>query len=290
MLNMSPLALSLGWMLALAGIGVLVAFAAIWIAISIVIARVTRPVATRLQSALLAALPVGDSIRALRGLGFFANEAHLSDMQLVEKLYDELERRRYRHVRSETIDVVREAIGRRASRDDLPWNWIVIAGSPAGGASADATDLLLVGLGVERVWWRDRRSVYQDTQAYATTLREWAAITRGSMQVEDVTEEWDTPVDPVIVNAIINGQRTQLRHVSAADPMLDTVGLRDLINPLLASSGLQFEICAPGGDPNVVICLTPAERRNLEQERGWTFVENPVRMAESVVAMWDAFE
>ena len=68
------------------------------------------------------------------------------------------------------------------------------------------------------------------------------------------------------------GCTERFRHADGPDDFLD-LGIRRLLNRLIAGAGYACEVCDALGMPNVVLVLTPAEQGRLVRERGWSFYD-----------------
>lgn len=134
-------------------------------------------------------------------------------------------------------------------------------------------DLIVASFDRNRVWWQDRDRVYRGHDGIAATIREWSLISRGAFQPENIVASWGEDGEMIVVTYSLDGEQHSYIHVTSLDTYVDTVALRDTINPLIADSGYQIVICEVRGDPNVVLFLTEDERRRLAEERGWQFVE-----------------
>jgi hypothetical protein len=107
--------------------------------------------------------------------------------------------------------------------------------------------------------------------AYVTTLREWAAISRGAFTPEDIVEHWHSEDGPAEIRFTFRGQRHRVHHPNLRDDYLSMEVLRD-INRLVAESGYQFAVCDNLGLPNWIVSLTQEEMNRLRSERRWSFL------------------
>lgn len=136
-----------------------------------------------------------------------------------------------------------------------------------------ALDMFLLWPDQSRVWCRDLECVYPGEDAYATSLREWAAISRDQFAPEQIRETWQTDTDPVIVTFTVQGQRATFSHHSGRDDFLRLAILK-LDNCQLRDPAYRFEACDDyPGDGRFVVCLHREERAQLQQIRGWTFCD-----------------
>ena len=135
-------------------------------------------------------------------------------------------------------------------------------------ASPAALDQLLVWQDRERVWSRDLEGVYPGEEAYAVTLAELAAISRGGFAPSDVSETWASPEGPVLVRYTARGAMHEFVHQDGRNDFLD-LRLVAQINDLFGPGGTQFAVCddfLPDG--TFIVALRPEEVRPLLQ-RGW---------------------
>lgn len=211
-----------------------------------------------------------DSIRFLRQVGFFADANDLTDLELAEELAFEAEQELEAAKASHFTGMM---IGQRRGTPTttFPKNWLALSSQPF--PDSRTVDLIVASFDRTRVWWQDRDRVYRNYDGFVITLQEWARISRGAFQPEDVYESWGEDGEMIVVTFTLNDEQHTYIHLTSLDTYIDTVGLRDLINPLIAETGYQFAICEVRGDPNVVMILTEDERLRMVEERGWQFVE-----------------
>jgi hypothetical protein len=175
-----------------------------------------------------------ESVRALRSIGFFADRTG-NDTDVAEALVDEY----------------------RAS-----WG-----GDPDDDEAL--LDLDLLRFDPDRVWWEDTEAdVLPGNEAYVEAIRGWAAISRGALHPEAVSETWDSPTGPVRIRLSQHGRAHEVvaRYL---DDYLD-VGVLDGLNRVIADSPYRFRMHAAFDQTAFVIACDERERRLLE-ERGWSF-------------------
>ena len=182
---------------------------------------------------------VVESVRFLRGIGFLAGDPR-DDAALAAHLEAEQQ-----ELFGETLD------GPTPQMDRLV-------------AAEDGT----------RLWWRDTEAdVLEGNDAYVDAIREWAAISRGAFSPEAVMEMWDGPDGPVRVELLLPGEPDPVPAVlrpRVIDDWYD-LGILAQINDLLDPAGPRFAVVEPFDQTAVVLAVTAAERRLLE-ERGWRFL------------------
>jgi hypothetical protein len=176
------------------------------------------------------------ALDALRGLGFFPSRGARSAAALLQTI--------------------------QAEHGE---DWVYLC---ANLTSPAALDQLLVWQDRERVWSRDLEGVYPGEEAYAVTLAELAAISRGGFAPSAVSETWASPEGPVLVRYTARGTRHEFVHQDGRNDFLD-LRLVEQINDLLGPGGTQFAVCddfLPDG--NFIVALHPEEVKALLQ-RGW---------------------
>ncbi len=105
-------------------------------------------------------------------------------------------------------------------------------------------------------------------EAYAVTLAELAAISRGGFAPSDISETWASPEGPVLVRYTAGGASREFVHEDGRNGFLD-LRLVEQINELLGPGGTQFAVCddfLPDG--NFIVALRPEEVTALIL-RGW---------------------
>lgn len=180
------------------------------------------------------------AIRYFRGMGFFARSASEKDEKLSSMLQDMVSRQ-----------------------------WDVPFPDP-GRNDRQAADMFLLMADYDRVWFQDLECVLPGENCYASALRQWSAISRGSFMPEDLSETWRSNKGPVNVQFTLGGRRHTFTH-SGGDTM-DMAIIR-MVNGLIKSTGYGFEVCDNLGMPNFVVVLDKSEKSRLVKERGWNFVE-----------------
>jgi hypothetical protein len=131
-------------------------------------------------------------------------------------------------------------------------------------------DLYLLRWDNNRVWWHDTEAdVCIGNEVYASTLEDWADISRGVFIPEDVTETWKTSTGPIELDFTYRDKRYRI-DATYLDDWLD-LNILSEINQLIREKNYQFEVCNTGEQTGFVTVLTPAEKLQLEAERGWKF-------------------
>lgn len=145
----------------------------------------------------------------------------------------------------------------------------------AGARTPAGLDQLLLWPDERRVWCRDLEGVYPGEEAYATTLREWAGISRGLFEPQEVLERWHTPLGPVEVTWKAAGRAFRLDHPDGHDDFLHHLALMRQVNQGLRDPAYRFVACDDyPGDCRFVVVLHEREQRLL-RGRGWSFCALP---------------
>lgn len=205
-----------------------------------------------------------EPVAALRSLGFFAGFDCPDDRELAREVFRRI-----------NLDIAE--IDPFDPLPDRARNWRSVARSyqVPSWKSGSELDLLAAGEDTERVWWEDLNQIRRGSDGYARTLRRWSEISRGAFQPTNMAESWGEDGESVLVTFQLDGDEHVFIHLTSYDDQIDTAGLRNCINPLIAQSGIQFEIVELNDTPNIVLALRPEERRVLSDERGWKFAEIP---------------
>ena len=205
--------------------------------------------------------PIAMAVGSLRQLGFFADRTEVTDAALAREI-------------DSAIAQALEQRGFDAAVPGRTTGWLDMASRYSMRmVEPHEIDLLLLSEDPTRLWWKSLDQVRDGHNAYVRLLNEWAGISRGAFQPRDITESWGEDGESVIVSFDLDGAEQIFVHLTGHDTMLDTAGLRALINPLIADTGIQFEIVDVHHMPNIVIALTAEERATLENVRGWSFAE-----------------
>ena len=178
---------------------------------------------------------IGQRVAALREIGLFADRPDVSNEDVTQRVEARLD----------------ELYGGDALADD------------------PLLELVVASLDQSRVWWGDLEAdVGEVNQVYAQTLQEWAAISKGSFEPEDVRETWASESGPVSVSFTLDGEEVELKPEYLEDwidPRIITP-----INERIAGSGRQFELFQAFDQSAFLMALTDDERDALEA-RGWCF-------------------
>lgn len=134
------------------------------------------------------------------------------------------------------------------------------------------SDLTLLSLDTSRIWWKDTEAdVCSGNSVYKRTLQEWSLISRGAFLPENITEYWETEEGPIQVNF----DHENSSYVLQPEFLDDYIDLRLLsqINRLIMANGKNFEMFRPFDQTGFVVVLTGDEKKLLQRERGWQFVD-----------------
>lgn len=205
-----------------------------------------------------------EPVAALRRLEFFHSHERLSDRELARDIHRSIRRQ-----------LVTERLLHRTP--DRPPNWWAVARNVDEPhlSSRDEIDLLAAAEDLERIWWEPLEQVIPGAEGYIRALSRWAEISRGTFRPSNIRESWGNDWEPVLVTFEHGGVEHLFTHLTGYNNQLDTESLRDFLNPLIASSGIQFEIVDLHHIPNIVVALTADEREYLTRERGWSFAKFP---------------
>lgn len=135
-----------------------------------------------------------------------------------------------------------------------------------------AADQFLLMADTARVWFRDLECVYRGDEAYAGSLREWAAISRGIFTPTQIAETWRAAEGPVDVTFVFRGVQHTFVHRDGHDDFID-LEIIHMINRLLTDTPYRFEACDNLGDCRFIVVLDHHEKTRLKQERGWSFCD-----------------
>jgi hypothetical protein len=191
------------------------------------------------QAACALAFPGDESLTeraaALRDIGLFADMEGLSDQELAEELEAALS----------------EEWGERIP-DDEP-----------------LFELFVAALDRSRAWWGDLEADVADgNDVYASTLADWATISVGSFQPDQIEETWESEAGPVLVRFTLNDEDVELTPEYLED-WIDP-GIITPINERIAPTGRQFRLVKAFDQTAFLLALNHAERTALEA-RGWCF-------------------
>jgi hypothetical protein len=178
---------------------------------------------------------IGERVVALRELGLFADRPDLSNEDISQRVEARLD----------------ELYGGELLADD------------------PLLELIVASLDESRVWWGDLEADVGDgNDVYVSTLEQWAAISKGAFEPEDVRETWDAEDGPVTVTFTLDGENVELKP----EYLEDWIDPRILapINDQIADSGRRFELFQAFDQSAFVMALSDRERDALEA-RGWCF-------------------
>jgi hypothetical protein len=119
------------------------------------------------------------------------------------------------------------------------------------------------------VWWSDLEAdVGAENHVYASTLEEWAAISKGAFAPQQIQETWDSGSGPVTIRFALDGETVEL----TPEYLEDWIDPRILtpINEQIADAERQFELFQAFDQSAFLMALTAKERAALEA-RGWCF-------------------
>lgn len=177
-----------------------------------------------------------EAVRYFRNLGYFADYRALSDEALATKL-------RELHERQWGIPLDPE----------LPF-----------------FDQFLLLWDKKRFWVNTvHLNVAMDTGVYVKVLKEWAAISQGSFEPQDIKETWESPEGPIEVTFTLDGQQHSLHPEFMQTTLDDRISAE--INGFTKDSGyylVNFASLAPNA---VIFFTTKKELAKLIGQRRWDF-------------------
>jgi hypothetical protein len=188
-----------------------------------------------------------------RCLGFFADLMDRSDPDVLAEIA-----RRY--VEAEELPYTKKG--------KLPPPWEIEVERPFA-------DLRLLQYDYHRVWWEDTECVYPpEVLAYQDAVIRWGEISRGAFRPVDVRESWggtdESPEAPTVFILTETGTLT-LTPVACND-WFDLTALVPINRYLDPGPGdIRLELYEPFDQTAFVVALTPHEREELRQTRGWSF-------------------
>jgi hypothetical protein len=130
-------------------------------------------------------------------------------------------------------------------------------------------ELFVAALDRSRVWWGDLEADVGDgCDVYASVLEEWAAVSGGAFQPEQIEETWESETGPVTVRFALDEEEVEL----APEYLEDWIDPRIIspINERLATTGRQFTVVRAFDQTAFLLVLDEGERAALEA-RGWCF-------------------
>ncbi len=183
---------------------------------------------------------LAEAVSYFRAFGFFESERHQPDEAVIARV-----RAYYQH------------------------DWDDYMGTAPDRPSAD--QFLLIA-DTSRVWFGDLERVYHGAEAYAGSLREWAAISREVFTPVQIAETWHADEGPVEVTFVFGGARHTFVHRDGHDDFID-LEIIHMINGLLTDTPYRFEACDNLGDCRFIVVLDCSEKARLKQERAWSFCD-----------------
>jgi hypothetical protein len=183
-----------------------------------------------------------ETIRYFRRLGFFATFASMPDHEVLTQVQ-----------RFHGVQFFYEVLTTAKSRA--------------------ATDMIVLQADQSRTWAYDLECVYCGADAYATSLRDWTAISRGSFTPTQITETWLSEAGPVHVTFTFRGMPYTYLHADGFNDFIN-LDILKLINGLIQDTPYRFEAGDDyPGDCRFIVVLTGAEKARLQHERGWEFCD-----------------
>lgn len=132
------------------------------------------------------------------------------------------------------------------------------------------TDLRLLYSDDSRVWWGNLEAdVGMGKNVYVQALQAWSSIARDCFVIEEISENWEGPTGPFSVSFLYRDEKVRV-YPQYSGEMLD-LGILIPINRLIDHTDYQFCLYEHFNDSGFVVALTPQEKTELEENRGWKF-------------------
>lgn len=196
------------------------------------------------------------ALDAYRNLGFFAQYQGLPIAEVLKKI-DEQEREEWQSWGMKTEYVP------GAWQNDIPQR-----GTPED-------DLYILRYDRNRTWWDDTEmDVGAGNKIYEETLKEWARISRGAFNPQNINETWKSESGPIQVSFTLDGARHEFHPVYQGD-WLDLTILED-VNALIVSTGYRFETYFPFDQSACIVVFTEQERDQMVRAGKWKMYGSPV--------------
>jgi len=211
------------------------------------------------------------SVKYFRSLGFFSQEADLSNEQLVLRIFGEGKEAGLSISNpSPAEDVVREDTG-DPEFDAMIWRSI--------RPRPDYPDWNLVSRDKSRVWWEDGEGdITPGDEVYVCTLMAWSRISRGTFLPTNAREVWHKPKAwpecKVKLEFLLNGRKKLLEPWDSFG-WID-YSLIESINKLIAKTGFAYYSFDTQDQTTGLVVLTSEEKHRLVEERNWKFLGDPV--------------
>jgi hypothetical protein len=132
------------------------------------------------------------------------------------------------------------------------------------------TDLRLASADETRVWWNDLiAGVGKDNNVYVRTLGELSKISRGHFSPDEIQEMWDAERGPIAVAFLHKDEKVRVYPLYLGEDI--DLSILDPINRMIAESGVELYVYRRFDDTAFIVALTPEEKLQLVEERGWEF-------------------
>ena len=143
-------------------------------------------------------------------------------------------------------------------------------------------DQLIATFDRDRVWFEDAEVDNAEKDYwYVRTLVDWARISRGCFQPQNLSEIWrspdvqaDAPRDHLIEVHFTHNEQPFSIQLSQQGGWFD-YDLITFVNKAVHSTGYQFaSVCCRSDQCVFLCCLTEPERKRLQEAKGWRFHED----------------
>lgn len=133
-------------------------------------------------------------------------------------------------------------------------------------------EIVILRMDKSRVWWNDLEAdVCSGNDVYTWVLPSLAQISRGTLDISDVKEIWESDEGPINVTFKNKSVPCTITPNYSSD-WIDLLILNDL-NILLNSTDYRFEIFEPDDQMVEIILLTKDEKQKLVQLQEWVFAD-----------------
>ena len=131
-------------------------------------------------------------------------------------------------------------------------------------------DLNILRFDTDRVWWEDTEAdVCKDNKVYTKVLYDIQKISRGSFNIVDIEEKWESETGPVNISFKLN-EKEYFLNPQYMDDYID-INIFKQINEYIKDTEFRIEVFEPFDQTAFVIALNNEEKQKLINERNWDF-------------------